>query len=414
MSRRVVVTGLGAITPVGKNVQEFWAAIRNGVSGVGPLTRCDNSDLDCKVAAEVKDFKASDYFDHRMIQRMALFTQFGLVAAIEAWKDAGLEGFTFENPSRASVMIGSGIGGLEVDSESQFKMFQKGPSRIPAMTIPKMIANECAGNISMHLGIRGPAHTVVTACASGTDAIGFALDTIRSGRSDLVLSGGAESTITRFGIGGFCSLKALSTNDSIPPERRSRPFDKDRDGFVMGEGAGILILEEYEHAKARSAKIYGEIAGYGATADAYHLTAPDPSGNEATQAVLLALADAGMKPEDVDYVNAHGTATPTNDPTETTVIKRALGDHAYKIKVSSTKGMTGHCLGAAGGIETIVSLLAICDGFFPATINLDEPDPECDLDYVPNVGVEGKIRTAISTSFGFGGHNAVLAIKAFE
>lgn len=414
MARRAVVTGMGAFTPIGKNLEEFWTAIRNGVSGVAQITRFDASELPCQVAAEIKDYRGTDYFEHKLVQRTALFSQFGMIAAEEAWKHAGLDKFVFKNHNRVSVLIGSGIGGLEVDSESQHKMFQKGPNRIPAMTIPKMIANECAGNISMHLGIRGPAHTVVTACASGTDALGFALDSIRSGRTDVVLSGGAESTVTPFGIGGFCSLKALSTNNSIPVEKRSRPFDKDRDGFVMGEGSGILVIEELEHAKQRGAKIYGELAGFGATADAYHLTAPSPEGTEATQAVLFAIQDAGLKPEEIDYVNAHGTATPTNDPIETKVIKQALGEHAYKIKVSSTKGMTGHCLGAAGGIEAIVSVMSMYNGFYPATINLDEPDPECDLDYVPNIGQSGKINTVISTSFGFGGHNAVLAFKKYE
>jgi 3-oxoacyl-[acyl-carrier-protein] synthase II len=279
------------------------------------------------------------------------------------------------------------------------------------MTIPKMIANEAAGNVSMLLGIKGSAHTIVTACASGTDAIGFAVDRIRCGRADVILTGGAESSITEYGIAGFCQLKALSTNFNDEPHRASRPFDKDRDGFVMGEGAGILVLEGWEHAVRRGAPIYAELAGFGATADAFHLTAPDPEGAGAARAIRLALQDAELALEDVDYINAHGTSTPINDPIETKAIKAVFGEHAYKLAVSSTKSMTGHVLGAAGGIETLITALAVREGFFPATLNLDEADPECDLDYVPNQGRMGEIRSALSFSLGFGGHNSVIAVK---
>jgi len=406
--RRVVITGMGAISPIGVGVDDFWNAVRTEQCGIGPITRFDASDLPCRVAAEVKDFRPEQYFDKRVTQRTALFSQFAMIAGKEAWKDAGLDTFSFDDPNRCSVLLGNGIGGLEIDDESHRKLYEKGSSKIPAMTIPKMIANEAAGNLSMHLGVRGAAHTLLTACASGTDAIGFALDRIRAGRADVILTGGTESTITAYGIGSFCQIKALSTNFNDVPHRASRPFDKDRDGFVMGEGAGILVIEELEHARKRRAKIYAELAGYGATADAYHLTAPNPDGEGAARALRLALEDAGLRSENLDYINAHGTSTPTNDPIETAAIKSALGEHAYKVKVSSTKSMIGHCLGAAGGLEAIVSILAIRNGFFPATLNLDESDPLCDLDYVPNKGVPGTVRTAASMSLGFGGHNSVV------
>ncbi|HBT76071.1 MAG TPA: beta-ketoacyl-[acyl-carrier-protein] synthase II [Planctomycetaceae bacterium] len=409
--RRVVVSGMGAITPIGKTLEEFWEGLRNGRCGVGPITRFDASALPCRVAAEVKNFDASDYIDKREVQRTALFSQFAMIAADEAWTHAGLRGNTAIDPDKVCILLGNGIGGLEVDTESQRKLVEKGPSKIPAMTIPRMLCNEAPGNVSMRLGLRGSAHAVVTACASGTDALGFSLDLIRSGRSDVVLTGGCEGTINVYGIGGFCSLKALSTAFNDTPEKASRPFDVRRDGFVMGEGAGVLVFEEYEHAKARNATIYAEIAGFGSTADAYHLTAPDPEGNGAMRAIRLALKDAGLEPEMIDYVNAHGTSTPTNDPVETKGIKAAFGEHAYKLKVSSTKGMTGHCLGAAGAIEALACVLAVHENFIPPTINLEEPDPECDLDYVPNRGIALPVRAAVSTSLGFGGHNSVVVVK---
>jgi 3-oxoacyl-[acyl-carrier-protein] synthase II len=409
--RRIAITGLGVISPIGIGIQSFWQSVRDGVCGIGPITRFDASSLACRVAGEVKNYKATDFLEHRVVQRTAMFTQFAMIAGQEAWKDAGLDQFHFDDPSRCGVLLGNGIGGLEIDDESHRKMFDKGNSRIPAMTIPKMIVNEAAGNVSMMLGIKGSAHAIVTACASGTDAIGFAFDRIRSGRADVMLTGGTEGAITEYGIGGFCQLKALCTNFNDAPHRASRPFDKDRDGFVMGEGAGILILEEWEHAIRRGAKIYAELAGFGSSADAFHLTAPSPDGEGAARAIKLALDDAGLQPEDIDYINAHGTSTPINDPVETKAIKAAFGEHAYKLAVSSTKSMTGHALGAAGGIETLLTALAVREGFFPATLNLDEPDPECDLDYVPHKGRIGTIDAAISLSLGFGGHNSVIAVK---
>ena len=409
--RRVAITGLGIVSPIGIGVEAFWKSVQGGVCGIAPITRFDASTLPCRIAGEVKDFKGTDFLDHRSVQRTALFSQFAMIAGEEAWKDAKLDQFTFEDPNRCGVLLGNGIGGLEVDDESHRKLYEKGNSRIPAMTIPKMIANEAAGNVSMMLGIKGSAHVVITACASGTDAIGFALDRIRCGRADVMLAGGAESSITEYGIAGFCQLKALSTHFNDEPHRASRPFDKDRDGFVMGEGAGIMILEEWEHAMRRGVPIYAELAGFGASADAFHLTAPDPDGEGAARAIQLAMQDANLKPEEVDYINAHGTSTPINDPVETKSIKTVFGTHAYQLAVSSTKSMTGHALGAAGGIETVITALSIREGFFPATINLDEADPECDLDYVPNHGRTGTIRSALSLSLGFGGHNSVIAVK---
>jgi len=409
--RRVAITGMGVVSPIGIGVEAFWQSVKAGICGIAPITRFDTSPFACRIAGEVKNYKAIDFFEHRLVQRTALFTQFAMIAGQEAWNDAGLNQFTFDDPNRCGVLLGNGIGGLEVDDEAHRKLYEKGNTRIPAMTIPKMIANEAAGNVSMLLGIKGSAHVVVTACASGTDAIGFALDRIRSGRSDVMLTGGTESTITEYGIGGFCQLKALSTNFNDTPHRASRPFDKDRDGFVMGEGAGIVVLEEWEHAQHRGAKIYAELAGFGASADAFHLTAPSPDGEGAVRAIRLALQDAGLKPADVDYINAHGTSTPTNDPIESKAIKTAFGEHSSKLAVSSTKSMTGHALGAAGGIETIITALAVREGFFPATLNLDEADPECDLDYVPNKGRMGTIGAALSLSLGFGGHNSVIAVK---
>jgi len=409
--RRVVITGLGVVSPIGIGIQTFWQSVKDGVCGIAPITRFDASTLACRIAGEVKNFKATDFLEHRSVQRTAMFSQFAMIAGEEAWKDAKLDQFTFDDPNRCGVLLGNGIGGLEVDDEAHRKLFEKGNSRIPAMTIPKMIANEAAGNVSMHLGIKGGAHVLITACASGTDAIGFALDRIRCGRADVMVTGGTEASITEYGIGGFCQLKALSTNFNDEPHRASRPFDKDRDGFVMGEGAGILVLEEWEHAVRRGAPIYAEVAGFGSTADAFHLTAPNPDGEGAARAIRLALQDAGLKPEDVDYINAHGTSTPVNDPIETKSIKTAFGEYAYKLAVSSTKSMTGHALGAAGGIETVIATLAVRDDFLPATLNFDEADPECDLDYVPNQGRTGIIRSALSLSLGFGGHNSVIAVK---
>jgi 3-oxoacyl-[acyl-carrier-protein] synthase II len=411
MQKRVVVTGLGAVTPVGNTVDELWAGLCAGRSGLGPVTLFDASRLNSQVAAEVKGFEPIDYMPPKTAKRMARFSHFAVAGASQAWADAKLADAC--DLDRTGVIIGNGIGGNEVDCAAHVRLVTAGPRRIPAMTIPKMIVNEAAGNISMMLGIRGRIHTVVTACASGTDATGVALDAIRSGRLDVVVTGGCESAVTEYAMGGFCALKALSTHYNDCPEKASRPFDKDRDGFVMGEGAGILILESYGHAKARGAAIYAEVAGYGATGDAYHLTAPQADGSGAARAIGLALADAGMQPGDVDYVNAHGTSTAINDPTECKAIRLAFGAEADRLMVSSTKSMTGHCIGGAGGIEAIVCVKSITDSFVPPTLNLETPGEDCDLDCIPQVGRETPVRAAISTSLGFGGHNAVLLVKKF-
>lgn len=410
---RVVVTGMGVISPVGNDLSTFWSNIKNGVSGVGPLTRCDTTGLESLVSAEVKDFDPTAYFEVKQTKRMALFSQYAVAAAKDAWRDAGFEG-PAADPERTAVIIGNGIGGREVDHDAHKILFNRGAKRISPLAIPKLIINEAAGNISMALQAKGPAHTVVSACASGTDAIGTAIDALRAGRADVVITGGTEAAITPVAIGGFCALGALSTKYNDTPEKACRPFDANRDGFIMGEGAGMLIIETREHAQARGARIYAELAGYGGTTDAFHLTAPDPSGAGAAQAILIALQDAGLTPGDIDYFNAHGTSTPLNDPMETQAIKLAFGDEAKRLKVSSTKSMTGHMIAAAGAVEAIVSILAIRDGFYPPTINYETPDPACDLDYVPNVGIAGPIRAAVSTSLGFGGHNGALVIKRFE
>ncbi len=410
---KVVITGLGVISPVGNTIDEMWTSIRNGVSGLCRTTKFDPARVDSKVSGEVKNFDVSKYVDPKEARRMGLFTQYALAAAKQAWQDAGLADGGAD-PERVAVMVGNGIGGKEVDEEGYHTLFERGPGRLSPMLIPKLIANEAAGNISIALKAKGAAHTVVTACASGTDALGMALDMLRAGRADVIIAGGTEATITEYCVGGFCSMKALSTKYNDTPERACRPFDAGRDGFVMGEGAAMLILETEAHAQARNARVYAELAGYGASGDAYHLTAPDPEAAGAVRAIKAALKDAGLGIEDVDYVNAHGTSTPLNDPMETKAIKAVFGEQARRLKVSSTKSMTGHLLGAAGAIEAAICALAIRDGFYPPTINNENPDPECDLDVVPNKGVQGPIRAAISTSLGFGGHNGVIALKAYN
>ncbi|MGM0432146.1 MAG: beta-ketoacyl-ACP synthase II [Spirochaetota bacterium] len=414
--RRVVVTGMGVVSPLGHSIDEMWSAIKSGRSGVGPLTKFDTEGYASKVAGEVKNFDPSTCIERRELRGMADFTVYGMYAAIHAMQDAGISSWeeVGYRPERCGVYLGNGIGGFEIAEDGVEKLVTKGPRSIPPMTIPKLIANEGAGNIAIRFGIKGPCSTIVTACASGTDAIGAAYQSIKHGITDAALTGGSEGAITRLGVGGFCKIQALSTEYNDQPERASRPFDRDRDGFVIAEGAAVLLLEEYEHAKARGAKIYGEISGYGMTCDAYHLTAPNPEGDGAARAMTIALEDAGIAPEDVDYINAHGTSTPVNDPMETKAIKKAFGAHAYKLKVSSTKSMTAHMVGAAGGIEAIISLLAIRDGFFPCTLNLDNPADECDLDYVPNRGVSGTIRYALSESLGFGGHNGALVFSGID
>ncbi len=413
MKRRVVVTGIGTVNPAGNDVSAFWKSLKEGKTGIGPITLFDATDFPAKVAGEVKDFDFSLYLDRKEARKMARFTVFAVAASKQAFDDAGLKEGNF-NPHKTGVCLGNGIGGYEVVEENMKQLFNRGPSGIAPMTIPKMISNEGPANVSISLGLHGSTTVVATACASATDAIGMSLDMIRSGRADCMVSGGVEAAITPFSIGGFSKIQALSTKYNDTPEKACRPFDKDRDGFIMGEGAGILILEELEHAKKRGATIYAELAGYGSTCDAGHLTAPDPDGIGAAASMTLALEDAGLKPEDVDYINAHGTSTPTNDPIETKAIKRAFGDHAYKLKVSSTKGVTAHMIGGAGGVEAIVSVLAIKNSYIPGTLNLETPDEGCDLDYLPNSGHEGEVRAALSDSLGFGGHNASIIFTKYE
>lgn len=414
--RKVVVTGIGAVTPLGNTIAETWAGIKAGKSGISNITLFDAADYECKIAGEVKNFDPSQWMEKKEARKMGRFTQFAVAATAQALEDAGLTKETIDK-ERTGAILGNGIGAFEVMEASMKKYIEAGNSRIPPLTIPMLIPNEAPGNISMIYGLNGTSLSLATACASGTDALGLALDQIRCGRMDMCIAGGTESTITGFGIGGFQVLKTLPTSFNDNPEKASRPFDVNREGFVMGEGAGILILEDYEHAVKRGAKIYCEFAGYGGSSDAYHITSPDPSGIGGSLAMKAAIRDAGIKPEDVQYYNAHGTSTPINDPSETKMIKMAFGDHAYKMKVSSTKSMTGHCLGAAGAIEAIITVKAIEEGFYPPTINLENPDLEqgCDLDYVPNKGIDasktGGISCAASGSLGFGGHNGVVVFK---
>ncbi len=411
--RRVVITGTGVVSPLGHSIDSMWRNIREGKSGIGPITRLDPEEYPSKIAGEVRDFDPTDFMDKKDSRKMALFSQYGVAGAVQAMQQAGLHTASIDT-DRAGVILGNGIGGFEIIEEGHRTLFDKGPRRVPPMTIPKLISNEGPGHIAIQYGFHGPCYTVTTACASGTDAIGQAMRAIKHGQTDIMITGGTEACITGLGVAGFCALKALSTQYNDTPQIASRPFDKNRDGFVIAEGAGIMVLEELEHAKKRGAPILAEVSGYGMTCDAYHLTAPDPEGSGAAKAMQLALDEAGMKPEDIDYINAHGTSTPTNDPIETAAIRKTFGDHAYKLKVSSTKSMTGHMVGAAGGIEASISMRLFRNSFIPATINLDEADETCDLDYVAGKGIEAKVRAAISNSLGFGGHNSVILIKEYS
>ena len=410
--RRVVVTGLGCVSPVGNSVDETWEALTQGKSGVATITRYDNTPFKVKYAAEVKNFDPTKYMDQKAARKMAYFTKYAVAAAKQALDDSGLTD-NKEVLDRASVFLGIGIGGFEVTEANMETYFQSGKTRMSPMTIPLLIPNEASANISMAFGIHGATHTIATACASGTDAIGDALDNIRCGRSDVVLAGGAESTMNGFGNLGFNVLQALSTKWADDPSKASRPFDKQRDGFVMGEGGTILVLEEYEHAKSRGAKIYAELAGYGASSDGYHLTAPNPDGIIGGRCMSLAMKDAGITPADVQYYNAHGTSTHLNDSGETKMLHMAFGEAAKNLHISSTKSMTGHCLGNAGSLEALICVKAIENGFVPPTINLDEPDVEggCDLDYTPNKGLSLGINVAMSANIGFGGHNGFRVFK---
>ncbi|MCG6794410.1 beta-ketoacyl-ACP synthase II [Geobacillus sp. YHL] len=408
--RRVVVTGIGAVTPLGNDAETTWKNIIAGQSGIDIVTRVNPDDFPAKVAAEVKDFDPSLFIDRREARKMDRFTQFAVAAALMAVKDANLD-IHESNAERVGVWIGSGIGGMET-FEQQFEIFQqRGYRRVSPFFVPMMIPDMAAGQVSIILGAKGINSCTVTACATGANSIGDAFKVIQRGDADVMITGGTEAPITKMSFAGFCANTALSTNPD--PKTASRPFDKNRDGFVMGEGAGIVVLEELEHALRRGAKIYAEIVGYGATADAYHITAPAPGGEGGVRAMRQALQDAGLKPEEIDYINAHGTSTEYNDKYETAAIKEVFGDHAYKLAVSSTKSMTGHLLGATGAVEAIFSVLAIRDGIIPPTINYETPDPECDLDYVPNEARKQDVRAVLSNSFGFGGHNATLIFQKY-
>ncbi len=410
--KRVVVTGVGAVTPIGNTAGQFWESALAGKSGAGPITRFDASRHDVKFACEVKDFDPSAIGDRKEVRKMDRFTQFGLAAALEAVQDAGV---TFEgrDAERTGVLVGSGIGGIETLETQKEVLLEKGPGRVSPFFVPMMIVNMATGMISMRLGAKGPSNATVTACASGANAIGDAFRILQYGDADVMIAGGAEAPISPIAVAGFASMKALSFRNDDPPQA-SRPFDADRDGFVIGEGAGVVVLEELSHALARGARIYCELVGYGYTADAHHITAPSPDGEGAARSMKAAMADAGLSPADVTYLNAHGTSTPLNDRFETMAIKTALGDHARRVAVSSTKSMTGHLLGAAGGIEFAILAFAHRDGRIPPTINYRNPDPECDLDYVPNEARDVKVHAALTNSLGFGGHNVTLATRSYE
>ncbi len=411
MKRRVVITGIGAVTPLGNSAEETWSNVKAGKSGVGPLTRVDAEKFAAKVAAEVKDFDIEQYVDRKEARKMDRFTHYALASSIMAVKDANLE-INEENANRVGVWIGSGIGGMET-YENQFEIFkERGARRVSPFFVPMMIPDMASGQVSIHLGAKGINSCSVTACASGTNSIGDAFKVIQRGDADAMITGGSEAPIVNMAVAGFCASTALSLNTD--PATASRPFDANRDGFVMGEGAGILILEEYEYAKARGAKIYAEIIGYGATGDAYHITAPAPNGEGAARAIKLAIEDGGIDPTQVGYINAHGTSTQYNDLYETMAVKSVFGEHAYNLAMSSTKSMTGHLLGAAGGVEAIFTALALKEGILPPTINLTNPDPECDLDYVAGEAREASIDYAMSNSLGFGGHNASLLLKKVD
>ena len=412
MKKRVVITGIGAITPVGIGKDHYWESLKNGICGISKITKFDTKDFPTQIAGEIKGFDANEYIDKKEAKRMDRFTQLAVAATQQAYDDAGLNPEKIDS-FRFGVVLGSGIGGIETLEKEYEKLATKGPGRVSPFFIPMMISNIGAGQVSMTFGAKGPNTTIVTACASSTNSIGEAFRIIQRGDADVMITGGMEASITPLSIAGFCSMKAMSTRND-EPEKASRPFDKDRDGFVMGEGAGILVFEEYEHAINRGARIYGEMIGYGMSADAYHITAPAPEGEGAARSMKIALADANISPELIDYINAHGTSTPYNDKFETMAIKTVFGSHAHKLAVSSTKSMTGHLLGAAGGIEAIACILSINNNFVPPTINYNTPDPECDLDYVPNVGRVREVKYTLSNSLGFGGHNASIIFKKFE
>lgn len=412
MSRRAVVTGVGLVLPQGIGIDSVWEKICEGVSGVGPITKFDTNDFDTKIAAEIKGFRSEDYVEPKEIKKMDIFIHYALAATRLALDDAGLE-ISEKNAEKVGVIVGTGLGGLTSIEKYHKVLLERGPKRMTPFFIPMLIANEASGQIAIHVGAKGPNLCVVTACATGSHSIGESFRCIQHGDADVVIAGGVEATITPLAVAGFNAMKAISTRND-EPERASRPFERDRDGFVMGEGAAIIILEELEHARKRGATIYAEMIGYGYNGDAYHLAAPDPDGDGAARCMQMALRDAKLSPEAVDYINAHGTSTELNDLTETLAIKRVFGDYAYKLPVSSTKSMTGHLLGAAGSTEAVFTCLTIRDKIMPPTINYDNPDPRCDLDFVPNEAREGDVQVAISNAFGFGGTNATLVFKQCE
>ena len=411
MKTRVVVTGMGAITPIGNDVESFWQGLKDKTVGIGPITYFDTTEYKCKLAAEVKGFDPKQYMDAKAARRMEAFSQFAVAASKEALEQSGID-MEKEDPYRVGVCVGSGIGSLQAMEKDVKKLNDKGPSRVNPLLVPLMISNMAAGNVAIQFGLKGKCFNVVTACATGTHSIGEAFRSIQYGEADVMVAGGAEASITPIGIAGFTSLTALNTTEDV--SRASIPFDEDRNGFVMGEGAGVVVLESLEHAKARGANILAEVVGYGATCDAFHITSPAEDGSGAARAMENAMKDAGITAEDIDYVNAHGTSTHHNDLFETKAIKLALGDHAYKVKINSTKSMIGHLLGAAGGVEFIDCVKSIEDGFVHATAGLKVDDPECDLDYTKGNGVSMEVKTVLTNSLGFGGHNACLLVRKFE
>lgn len=410
--RRVVITGLGVISPVGTGMAKFWDALINGKSGIGPITHFDASQFECRIAGEIKDFNPLNHFSTKEARNLAPFVQYAAVACDEALAHAKLN-IQDTDPDRVGVLIGSGIGSIETIEHEFERYLKRGPKKIIPHFIPKIIINEAAGQVSIRTGARGPVTCVATACSSATNAIGDAFRFIQYGDADVMIAGGTECATTILGVGGFCALKALTRNNE-QPEKASRPFDLNRDGFVMAEGAGVAVLESLDHAKKRGAPILAEMSGYGRTSDAFHVTAPEATGRGAARAMELAILDAGLRPQDISYINAHGTSTKLNDKVETLAIKTVFKEHAYKIPVSSTKSMTGHLLGAAGGVEFAACVYAIRDGKIPPTINYETPDPECDLDYVPNTARKAVVISAISNSLGFGGHNASVVVKKFK
>lgn len=413
MHRRVVITGMGAITPIGNNISEFYDALKSGKNGIGSITHFDSSDFKCRIAGEVKGFVPEERINKKDARRMDLFTQYALYAADMAIEDAGLKENDNINKERVGVIVGSGIGGILTFEKQTAILNEKGPRKVSPFFITMLISDISPGRIAIVHGFKGPNYAVTSACSTANHAIGDSFRQIQYGSADIMIAGGSEATVAKLPIAGFMNMQALSRRND-EPEKASRPFDLDRNGFILAEGGGILVLEELEHAKARGAHIYAEVGGLGNTGDAYHITAPAPGGEGAVRAINIALEDAGIKPEQVDYINAHGTSTQLNDKNETAAIKTVFGKHAYKLSVSSTKSMTGHLLGAAGAVEAIACIFAINEGMVPPTINYETPDPECDLDYTPNKAVAKEVNIAISNTFGFGGHNSVLLFKKYD